>query len=178
MNFIRKAALTLFAALLTAVCTGQTSKVISGSTKFSVKFVLGTCNGTFDGPRGTAVFDEKNVGAASFDLRVGAASFKTNNNSRDKDMKSDKYFYVEKYPDIHFKSSKVERKDSGFQTTGTLTIRDVSKTVILPFDAKRNADGSYTLTSNFEINRLDYQVGEKDWKLKDIVTVTLTANIK
>lgn len=156
----------------------QTSKIVSGSTKFSVKFILGTCNGTFDAPRGEAVFNEKSPENASFDVRIAANTFKTNNSSRDKDMKSDKYFWVEKYPDIHFKSARVEKKGDQYQATGTLTMRDVSKTVTLPFNAKKNADGTYSLTSTFDINRLDYQIGEKDWKLKDVVTVNLQATIK
>jgi polyisoprenoid-binding protein YceI len=158
--------------------SAQTSKIVSGSTKFSVKFILGTCNGTFDAPRGEAVFNEKSPENASFDVRIAANTFKTNNNSRDKDLKSAKYFWVEKYPDIHFKSSKIEKKGDKYQATGTLTMRDVSKTVTLPFDAKKNADGGYSLTSSFDVNRLDYKIGEKDWKLKDIVTVNLQATIK
>lgn len=167
----------LFTALAGQV-SAQTSKIVSGSTKFSVKFILGTCNGTFDAPRGEAVFNEKNLENASFDVRIAANTFKTNNNSRDKDLKSSKYFWVEKYPDIHFKSARVEKKGNGYQTTGTLTMRDVSRTVTLPFDAKKNADGSYSLTSTFDVNRLDYKIGDKDWKLKDIVTVNLQATIK
>jgi polyisoprenoid-binding protein YceI len=170
--------LGLLLAILAGNVFAQTSKVVSGSTKFSVKFILGTCNGTFDAPRGEAVFNEKSPENASFDLKIAAGTFKTNNNSRDKDLKSDKYFWVEKYPDIHFKSSKVEKKNGQYQATGTLTMRDVSKTVTLPFDAKKNADGGYSLTSTFDVNRLDYKIGEKDWKLKDIVTVNLQATIK
>ncbi|MCF0074546.1 YceI family protein [Dyadobacter sp. CY261] len=165
-------------ALFAGNAFAQTSKIASGSTKFNVKFILGTCNGTFDAPRGEAIFNEKNPESASFDIKIAANTFKTNNNSRDKDLKSDKYFWVEKYPDIHFKSTKVEKKDGKYQATGTLTMRDVSKTVTLPFEAKKNADGSYLLTSTFEVNRLDYKIGEKDWKLKDVVTVNLQATIK
>jgi polyisoprenoid-binding protein YceI len=178
MRNIIKIALSVFIFAGWGNTFAQTSKIVSGSTKFSVKFILGTCDGTFEAPRGSAVFDEKNPLAASFDLKIAAATFKTNSNSRDKDLKSEKYFYVEKYPDIHFKSSKVEKKDGKFQATGTLTMRDVSKTVTLPFEAKKNADGSYALSSTFDVNRLDYKIGEKDWKLKDIVTVTLAAVIK
>lgn len=156
----------------------QTNHISSGSTKFSVKFVLGTCNGTFDGPKGSAIFNEEKPASSSFDLTVAAASFKTNNNSRDKDMKSEKYFFVTKYPEIKFKSTKVEKSGNGYQATGTLTIREVSKTVTLPFQAKKNTDSSYNLSSKFEVNRLDYHVGEKDWKLKDVVTVELQATVK
>lgn len=170
--------LTFFFALLAYAAQAQTSKVISGSTNFSVKFVLGTCNGTFDAPKGGAIFDPNNLNASAFNLTVAAATFKTGNNTRDKDMKSDKYFDVAKYPEIHFKSSKVEKKDANYQAIGTLTIKDVSKTVTLPFEAKKNADGSYALSSTFDINRLDYKVGESNWKLKDVVTVTIKAVIK
>jgi len=171
--------LSILALLLTAFSSfSQTSKILSGSTAFSVKYILGTCNGTFDAPKGSIIFNEKNPEASSFNLTIAANSFSTSNNSRDKDMKSEKYFYVSKYPEIHFKSSKVERKDGNFQTTGTMTIRDISKTVTLPFSVKRNADGTYQLSSKFDLNRLDYKIGEKDWKLKDVVTVDLATIVK
>jgi polyisoprenoid-binding protein YceI len=156
----------------------QTTKVVSGSTNFSVKFVLGTCEGTFDGPKGEAIFNEKSPENGSFDLNIAAKTFKTSNESRDKDMKSEKYFYVEKYPNIHFKSSGIEKKNGKYEATGKMTIRDVTKSVVLPFEAKKNADGSYALSSTFEIDRLDYKLGPKDWKLKNIVTVNLKAVIK
>ncbi|REA61348.1 YceI family protein [Dyadobacter luteus] len=159
------------------ITNAQTSRVVSGSTNFSVKFVLGTCDGTFDAPKGTAVFDENNPGKSSFNLTIDASSFQTGNKTRDKDMKSEKYFHVAKFPEIRFKSSKIEKSGNNYRASGTLIIRDVSKNVTLPFDAKKNKDGGYTLSSQFEVNRLDYQIGEKDWKLKDIVTVQIVAEI-
>ena len=176
-NFKNWLSLSAF-ILASGFVMGQTSQIVSGSTRFSVKFIMGTCNGTFAAPAGSAVFNEKSPENASFDIKIAANTFKTGNNSRDKDMKSEKYFYVEKYPDIHFKSAKVEKKDGKYQATGKLTMRDVSKTVTLPFDAKKNTDGSYLLSSTFEINRLDYKIGEKDWKLKDVVTVNLQATVR
>lgn len=171
--------ITLFFAFIGSnMAFAQTSKVVSGSTSFKVKYVLGTCDGTFDAPKGEAVFNENSPQNASFNIDIAANSFKTGNNSRDKDMKSDKYFYVEKHPNINFKSTKVEKKNGKYEAIGKLTIRDVTKTVTLPFEAKKNADGSYTLSSTFEVKRLDYKVGTKDWKLKDVVTVDLKAIIK
>jgi len=178
MKIIFKISLLFVVFFCSTNLFAQTSKIISGSTDFSVKFVLGTCEGTFDPPKGDAIFDEKKPAGSSFDITIAAASFKTNIDARDKDMKSEKYFFVTKYPNIHFKSSKVEQKDGKYLATGTLTIRDVSKTVTLPFDAKKNSDRSYTISSTFDINRLDYKVGEKNWKLKDVVTVNLKAIIK
>jgi polyisoprenoid-binding protein YceI len=171
--------LVTFSVIL-SICNvqAQTTRIFSGSTSFSVKFILGTCDGTFDAPKGSAVFDENNLKNSSFNITIAANSFKTNNNSRDKDMKSEKYFFVSKYPEIHFKSSKVEKSGKQYQATGTLTMRDVSKTVTLPFSATKNNEGGYSLSSKFDINRLDYNIGSKDWKLKDIVTVELKAVIR
>lgn len=166
-------------SLLTMGWVGaQTSKIVSGSTNFSVKFILGICEGTFDAPKGSAIFNAANPAASAFNMTIAANSFKTNNQTRDKDMKSEKYFFVSKYPEIHFKSTQIEKKGANYLATGTLTIRDVSKTVSLPFEASKNNDGGYTLTSKFEINRLDYKVGQKDWKLKDVVTVHMKANVR
>ena len=156
----------------------QTSKILSGSTAFSVKYILGTCKGTFDAPKGSIIFNEKNPEASSFNVTISTNTFSTGNNSRDKDMKSEKYFYVSKYSEIRFKSSKVEKKDGKYLTTGTMTLKDISKNAILPFDVRKNADGSYELSSKFDVNRLDYKIGDKDWKLKDIVTVDLKTTIK
>ena len=175
-----KSTIFVFAFTLLAFfhAQAQAAKVISGSTDFSVKFVLGTCNGSFDAPKGTAIFDPNSLNTSAFNLTVAVNTFKTNSNGRDKDMKSEKYFDVAKYPEIRFKSSKVEKKGDKYQAIGTLTIKDVSKTVTLPFEAKKNADGTYALAGTFEINRLDYKVGESNWKLKDVVTVTIKAVIK
>ncbi len=178
MRTVIKIAFLPFVILLSHNAYAQATRIISGSTNFSVKFVLGTCNGTFDSPKGEVVFDEKKPETSSFHVTIAATSFKTGNNTRDKDMKSEKYFFVTKYPLIRFKSSKIEQKNGKYVAHGTLTIRDVSKTVSLPFTAQKNSDGSYALTSTFEINRLDYGIGEKDWKLKDVVTVDLKTLIK
>ncbi|WP_229253694.1 YceI family protein [Dyadobacter sp. NIV53] len=141
MNILAKILLLLTFVLTTEKSYSQTSKIVSGSTDFSVKFIFGTCHGTFDAPKGSAIFNEKNPGSSSFDLTIAANTFKTGNNTRDKDMKSEKYFYVSKYPEIHFKSTKVEKKGDKFQATGSMTIRDVSKTVTLPFEAKKMLTG-------------------------------------
>lgn len=178
MDRMYKFVLFAFILMEAGACFAQQSQMVSSSTNFSVKFILGTCKGSFEGPTGKILFNEKNPESSSFDLSIDVNSFNTNNNTRDKDMKSDKYFHVSKYPKIRFKSSKVEKKGDKYQTTGTLTMKDISKTVTLPFEANTNADGTISLSSTFEVNRLDYNIGAKDWKLKDIVTVTLKAIIK
>lgn len=63
---------------------------------------------------------------------IKTASIETDNERRDNHLKSDDFFNVEQYPDMTFKSSSIEKtgKDT-YRITGDLTIRDVTKPVVL-----------------------------------------------
>lgn len=68
-------------------------------------------------------------------VRIGAASINTRNAQRDEHLRSADFLDVEKYPDITFVSTSVEEiDDMAFMVTGELTIRDVTKTVVIPVD--------------------------------------------
>jgi polyisoprenoid-binding protein YceI len=173
----RCAFLTILCLFLWLHGQAQTNPILSGSTKFKVKFIFGTCSGTFDAPNGKVQFKESELDKSYFDLKVPVESFNTSISRRDKDMKSDAYFNVAKYPDIHFKSTKVYKKGDAFETIGMMKIKDVSKEVILPFTAEKQSDGSTLLKSNFTINRLDYKVGEKSKKMKEEVELEMTLQL-
>ena len=50
------------------------------------------------------------------------------------DIVSKDYLNVAQYPYISYKSSKIEKKDKGFELTGKLTIKKVTKEVKIPFE--------------------------------------------
>jgi polyisoprenoid-binding protein YceI len=156
----------------------QTSTVVSGKTTFSIKYWAGTCDGTFDAPKGTMKFDAANPAATVIDVTIPASSFHTGNNMRDKDVKDKKYLNAASFPTISFKSSKVFFKEGTYYANGTLTIKGASKQVQLPFKATKNKDGSYAITSKFVINRLDYKVGESGTTMKNEVKLNISAVIK
>jgi polyisoprenoid-binding protein YceI len=60
-------------------------------------------------------------------------SISTDNEMRDKHLKSDDFFNAEKFPVITFTTKKIKQLDGNkYILTGDLTIRDVTKTVSLP----------------------------------------------
>src|SRR5262249_38749879 len=83
--------------------------------QFSVRHMLiATVHGEFDGPTGTVAFDPKDVaGTLKVDAKIDARTINTRNDERDRDLKSDDFFDVAKYPTITFKSSRVERGETG-----------------------------------------------------------------
>ncbi len=110
-----------------------------------------TVDGTFEALEGEVIFDPAQAQNASFEVCIDAASVNTGNKSRDKKLKTEDYFNVEKYPAICFKSESVKEVEAGFLAKGQLTMLDVTRDVEIPFSYE-NGELSGTLT----ISRYDY----------------------
>lgn len=100
---------------------------------FQVRHLFSKTRGRFTDFSGTIRMDEKNPAASSVEFRIQAASVDTDNQKRDQHLRTEDFFHVEKHPEIVFKSEKIEKvaKDR-YQVAGTLTMRGVSKPVVLP----------------------------------------------
>jgi polyisoprenoid-binding protein YceI len=90
--------------------------------------------GRFRDFAGTIQVDPAKPESATVDLTIQVASIDTDNESRDKDLRSaEGFFDVAKFPTLAFKSSKVvARAKDRYEVTGTLTMHGVSKEVTLP----------------------------------------------
>jgi polyisoprenoid-binding protein YceI len=66
------------------------------------------------------------------DVTINTASIRTHNDKRDNDLRSSNFLEVDKYPTIHFKSTKIEQQSPEKGTmTGDLTIKGVTHPVTL-----------------------------------------------
>ena len=80
-------------------------------------------------------------GATKADITIETKSINTRNARRDAHLKSDDFINVEKYPTITFKSKRVQNvRADGFDMVGDLTIRDVTKEVVLKVEGIARAD--------------------------------------
>ena len=102
--------------------------------EFSVKHLtISTVRGTFKTFDATIDFDPNDPSKDSITGTIKTASIDTGNDARDNDLRTNPEFFVtDKNPDITFKSTKVEKKGDVYNVTGTLTIKGVSKDVVLP----------------------------------------------
>jgi polyisoprenoid-binding protein YceI len=103
------------------------------SAQFAVThLMISTVRGEFGKTSGTIEYDGKSVSSISVDAAIDASSVNTRQESRDKDLKSDHFFDIAKYPAITFKSNKVVRGSGGaFKLVGELTMHGVTKEVTL-----------------------------------------------
>ena len=120
---------------------------------YTVKFASEDPSGEFKGLKGTVNFDEKDLASAKFDVTIDVATINTGNGMKNTHAKSDKWLDATKYPTIHFTSSAVSATADGYEAKGILDFHGVQKEVTIPFTFKDNV-----FHSNFEINRLDYNV--------------------
>lgn len=100
---------------------------------FTVRHMMSQVRGSFGDFSATIVKDDANLAASSVDFKIQATSIDTANENRDKHLRSEDFFFVEKFPEITFKSSRVEKvSDTEYKVTGDFTMRGVTKVMTLP----------------------------------------------
>jgi polyisoprenoid-binding protein YceI len=94
--------------------------------------LISEVTGRFDKFDITAKSDNPDFMDAVIDFTADAASVNTDNEMRDKHLKSDDFFNAEKYPKITFMSKSIKKIDAKhYKLSGDLTIRDKTKQVAL-----------------------------------------------
>lgn len=104
------------------------------SSTFEVRHLLvSKVRGQFGETTGTIDIDDKDLTKSKVDVTIDASSIETNNDDRDKHLRGEDFFWVEKHPKITFVSTKIVKgKGKGnYKVTGDLTMRGVSKPVTL-----------------------------------------------
>lgn len=145
---------------------------------FVIKNVGIGVDGTLKGLKGNIKFDPKNLSASSFDVTVDVATINTDNTKRDNHLRNDDFFDAPKYPTIRIRTTKISSSGgNNHAASATLTIKNKSKNISLPFTAKPTSNG-YTFTGSFTINRLDFGVGGSSLTMSDDVKVNLTVVAK
>ncbi len=113
---------------------------------------------------GAVTYDAKDPAKSTVQFTAKATSVDTGVGGRDTHLRSADFFEVEKFPELSFKSSKVEKKGSGWMVTGDFTLKGVTKTISFPFNisgflpADQRSGGKMGITAETSINRRDYGV--------------------
>lgn len=126
--------------------------------------MVATVRGEFEKYSGTVTFDEHDVPHAKTEIQIEAASVNTRNAQRDEHFRSVDFFDVEHYPYITFKSKQVMLHDTNHgQLVGDLTIRDITKEVVLDVEYSGVSKSPWnTYSAGFN---LQGKVNRKDWDL-------------
>lgn len=128
---------------------------------FQVRHLVTKVRGRFKDFAGTIQLDEAKPENTSVTFTLQTASIDTDTSDRDTHLKSEDFFFVEKYPAIDFKSTRVTKTGDVYSVTGGLTIRGVTKEITIPVTSLGTAKDPWgNLKAGFEaettINRKDF----------------------
>ncbi|CEI54412.1 YceI family protein [Acinetobacter bereziniae] len=144
-------------------------------------FGFSTPSANFSDIQGTISVDNAKPADSSVNVTIPLASLNTNVKALDEHLKTPDFFDAEKYPNITFKSTKVQALGKNkYKITGNLTVKDVTKPVVL--DAVLNKQGVHPMTKAQSIgfnattsfNRSAFGVGAYVPNVGDKITVNIT----
>lgn len=98
---------------------------------FSIRHLVSRVRGQFNRWTGTVTGDLDNWEAASVLVTIDGASIDTNNENRDADLRGPEFFDVANHPNVTFRSARIERNGERVRLTGDLTIRGITRPVVL-----------------------------------------------
>lgn len=127
-------------------------------------------------------FDPKDLAGSRFDVKIDMASVNSRDSERDDTIKSDDLFAVKQFPTAHYVAERFTAKGGNkFTAVGKLTLRNVTREVPIEFTFQKK-DASAWLKGSAQLKRLDFGVGQGEWKeTKDVgneVKVTFVLLLK
>lgn len=134
--------------------------------QFSVRhMMISKAKGEFQKFSGIINLDENNPAATTVDITIDANSINTRDEKRDEHLRSPDFFNVTQYPTLHFKSNRVNvTGDSTAKLHGDLTIRDITKPVVLDVEFVGKSKSPWgTENYGFEAKT---KFNRKDWGLE------------
>jgi polyisoprenoid-binding protein YceI len=155
---------------------GHTATVFSWS-----HFGFSTPSANFSDIQGTITVDNEKPANSSVNVTIPVSSINTNVKALDEHIQKAEFFDVEKYPNITFKSTKVQALGKNkYKITGNLTIKGVTKPVVL--DAVLNKQAIHPMTklqtigfnATTSFNRSAFNVGAYVPNIGDKITVNIT----
>lgn len=151
----------------------QTWKLQKAQVTFSIKMLGATVNGTFSNLDAHIVFDANHLSNSHIDATVQVSSIDTQNDLRNKHLKEkESFFLVQQYPVIQMQSLKIEQTANAFLGTFHLTMKNITKTIKIPFSFEQHQHQG-TFKANFVLNRRDWQVGGGTWGMSNDVNVSV-----
>jgi polyisoprenoid-binding protein YceI len=156
------------------------------SAQFAVKHLaVSTVRGAFTKVSGSAKYDPADPSKTSLEATIDANSVDTRVEMRDNDLRSARFFDVQKYPTITFHSKQVQVVGQGkLKISGELTIHGVTKDVTLDVDGpsapikdpmgKGQRIGASATT---KVNRQDFGITTMPGGIGDEITITIDTEL-
>jgi len=174
------------AALMTAAAAaapGAAPHYTLDQAKSSLEFAFTQAGALNKGHFGrfpvTMDFSADNLAASRLEVAVDVNSLDTGDKDRDDTLRGADLLSVSKFPQAQFSAAQIVKTATGFEASGKLTIRGVTRDTRVPFSfrtaSEQGAAVGY-MSGKVTIRRLDFGVGQGEWKATDQVGNEVTVS--
>lgn len=178
-----KTAVSLAAAALTLALTAPTfaqQKLVAAQSdiSFTSRQMGVPVDGRFKKLDAQISFDPKKPEAAKIAFTVDLASVSFGAADTEAEVAKADWFNTKAFPQATFQSTGVKAAGPGkFEVSGKLSIKGASRDVLVPV-ALTQAGPTTTATGSFTIKRLDFKIGDGDWKDTSMVANDVVVKLK
>jgi polyisoprenoid-binding protein YceI len=124
---------------------------------YSVSFNGGKIKGVLTGLKATILFDEISPEKSKIYASVDVNTINTGSGMKNKHAKTESALDVEKFSMIIFESTSIYKNGTDYEAKGKLSIKGVTKEIILPFTFTKNGDEA-VFKGKFSIATKDYNI--------------------
>jgi polyisoprenoid-binding protein YceI len=159
-------ALVLAAPLAMAQTSTWKSDPAHSEVDFTIKHLaVSNVHGRFGHVDATLVYDEKDITKSTVNATIDVTGVSTGETGRDNHLKTDSFFDVAKFATATFVSTSVAKGGSGLLVSGNLTIKGITKPVVLDVEGPstpvtgmdKKLHTGFTATTT--IHRSDFGIG-------------------
>lgn len=175
------AAVLLGAAAAVAAVAGYTSDAQQSRLEFVGLQAGAEFKGVFHKFTADVDFAPDTLASSRIDVQIDMNSVDSMDKDRDATIRGKDVFDVAHNPTAHYVTKSITKTAAGFSAVGALTLRGVTKDVPIEFQFVAAAAGA-KLSGSAKLNRLDFGVGQGDWKstetIGDAVKINFTLVLK
>jgi polyisoprenoid-binding protein YceI len=178
-KFITLASSFLIGFSIAASASAQ-QKVIpaQSSIAFTSKQMGVPVDGRFEKFDAQIAFDPKQPAASKIAFSIDIGSAVIGDADTVKELRKPTWFDMAKFPTASFQSTSAKALGAGkFEVVGNLTIKGKSKPIATTVQLVQKGDVT-TVEGNFAMKRLDFSLGDGEWKDVSIVADEVVVKIK
>ena len=122
-------------------------------------------------------FDPDHLDTSHIAVSVDLASATTNDKQRDATLPGKDWFDAAQFPAAKFETSAIRRKGGDdYEAVGTLTLRNITKPLTLPFTLEMNGTSAHA-KGHAELIRSDFGIGQGPWTTDQWVALNVDVDI-
>ncbi len=180
MVLLRSFIPSLGVMLLAAGQAGAQGLLIDKSEIRFVSKQLGVnVEGRFRKWKANIVFLPKDLAKSKAELDIDLGSIDLASDESETEIKSPMWFHTAKFPVAHFASTSIKNLGGDrYEVAGKLTLKGITKDVVVPIALKKDASGNNIAEGNFPLKRNDYNVGEGMWADTEMVANDVVVRIR